>query len=289
MTIGVLGKHLNREMVNSLFLLVFYAFFYFGNLIVSAAVTIGSWWVALVLALILWSLGRKLSGILTLRRIRRQLLNDQAIQPTGRVRWQYPISRICALGLTILAAGHFLILAGQHLTEEDAVALSEYTAPLPFATLSDLYPGSETAPNTGFLDSQVIVWSDFLSPENYDYSEYSQITWEGRSFDAYLTVQFHRTRWAWVADRLAGEFLSQAGGSLLNQTADRIFGQEPVTETELDLPGADYCAYYYSDLHDPYIILRQGEIVLHIRLSPLGDGVALEPEEIAQAFLAQIR
>lgn len=104
---------------------------------------------------------------------------------------------------------------------------------------------------------------------------------EGRSFDAYLTVQFHRTRWAWVADRLAGEFLSQAGGSLLNQTADRIFGQEPVTETELDLPGADYCAYYYSDLHDPYIILRQGEIVLHIRLSPLGDGVALEPEEIA--------
>lgn len=291
-TISTLEKYLRKNLLVTLLLTAFYAAFHFGDLTVSAAVTLGTWWMALFLGLMLWSLCRQLQGIWTLRRLRKQLQEGEALATRSDYRkkqYRYLVSRAVWWVLTIFTAGHLLFLCGHNLTEELAVELEDYTDPIPFATLADLYPGAEVDHTDSLFDSQVTVWSDFLAPSNYDYSEYADITWEGQNFDCHLTVNYHETRWNWTARRLAEEFISQAGGNLFDQTAARIFGEDPVIATELNIPEADYCAYYYKFLHSPYIVLVKDNVVIRINLSVLSRGVNLGTEEIAKAFLSQLR
>ena len=290
MTLAALGKYLRKSIYNALFLAAFYLLVLYGDIIVSTALVLGTWRVALLGGLLLWDLGRKIRAVVTLAHHRRTLLQGGPLPHRSdyrRTRWRYLASNGLRRGLWAVFLCGVLVFLGPWLTEEDYAPLEHQ--PLPAAALADLYPGTEITRQNGILESKVHTWSDVLAPVCCEYTEYAQVTTEDRSFECYLTVQYFETRWEWTAQRLAEEFVSQAGANLPDQWAAQLFGNEPVTITALDIPGADYCVYYYKNLPDPYLVLRKGSVVIKIRYCPLSSAPALGPEELAAVFLSQMR
>ena len=102
-------------------------------------------------------------------------------------------------------------------------------------------------------------------------------------------VNYHQTRWEWTARRLAREFVSQSGANFFEQSAARVFGDEPVIATEIALPDADYCAYFYKHRSDPYIVLQKDNVVIQVNLEILGTDTEPTPEELARSILLQIQ
>lgn len=289
-TIAALTKFLWKSLRNTLILTAFYIMLYFGDALVSLSVALGSWRAGLLLGLMLWDLGRSITALVVLSRYRRQLQNGQPLpHRSNRRKGLYLISgavrKALWVALVIALIAHLMPM----MTEEDYLSLDEHTAPLPFATLEDLYPGAEVERLDGILENRIYGWSDPLAPENYEFMEYAEVSRDGKTVDCYLTVQYHRTRWEWVARALAKEFVSQAGGNPFDQLAARFFGDEPVQITELALPGADYCAYYYRNMPEPYLILQKDNVVLKVRIAVLSQAAERSPEELAQMILSQIR
>jgi len=100
----------------------------------------------------------------------------------------------------------------------------------------------------------------------------------------WLSVHYFDTRWEWTARILATELVHQAGASPIHQFFDELFGDEPIIVTEVDLPGADYAAYYYRYRNFPYIVLRKGTQVLKANIDIFGEDTAFTPEEFALAM-----
>ena len=115
------------------------------------------------------------------------------------------------------------------------------------------------------------------------------MTLNGETFDCWLMVNYHRTRWEWTARRLAREFVSQSGANFFEQSAARVFGDEPVIATEIALADADYCAYFYRHRSDPYIVVQKDNVVIQVNLEILGTNTEPTPEELAQMILLQIQ
>ena len=159
---------------------------------------------------------------------------------------------------------------------------------VPFHTVADYYPDARVERQNGILKSKIYIWSDLLSPENIDFKEYTQVTLDGETFDCWLTVHYHRTRWEWTARRLAKEFVSQAGANRFDQAAARVFGDDPVIATRIAMPDADYCAYFYKNRSNPYIVIQADNIVIQVNLDILG-GTEPVPEELARCILSQIQ
>lgn len=292
LTIGALGKYLRKSLTGTLIVSVIDYFLLFSDILISASIAFGTGKVLLLISLLLWDLGRRVRTILVLAQWRKQLQNGEPMAHHRHYRqnaWLHPSLNAVRMGLWVFLIGAFLAFGAASITEERAVRLEDYREAFPFPTLAEIYPGSEVDRRSGILDSQVTVWSDFLAPENYDFSEYAEVTLEGERFDCYLSLNYHRTLWDWTARLLAGEFVSQSGANPVDQTLNRLFGQESVTVTELSVPGADYCAYYYLHRDQPWIVLQKDNVVLRINLDILGTSGQMAPEELARVFLSRIR
>lgn len=289
-TMAALTSHLWKILRNTLILSVFWLLFYFGSTLVSLTVGLGTWRVGLLLGLLLWDLGRRITELVTLHRYRCRLRDGQPLPRRGKGSGKrYLISGAVrkVLWVAVIAAliGHMASMV----TEEHHISLNEYTDPLPFPTLQELYPGAEAQRMDGILENKIYAWSDPLSPENYDFSEYAELTLDGKTMDCYLTVQYHRTRWEWVARAMAKEYASQAAPNPAYQLGVRFLGRESVFLTEQSIPGADYCAWYHKNLPEPYLILQKDNVVLKVRLALFSEADEPEPGELAQMFLSQIR
>ena len=292
LTMAALTKYLWKSLRSTLILTIFYALLYFGDLVISAAILLGTWTVLLFAGLLLWGLVRQIRALLVLTRYRRQLQNGDPLphrsdyrQNTRGYLASEVVRKVLWAVLIIGVAARLLPALGN----EHTIALEDHNGPFPFATLQNLYPDADVDRRNGILVSETAVWSAFLAPENYDFSEYARITRDGQSFDCYLTVQYHRTRWDWTARMLAKELVSQSGGNLFDQTFTKLFGSDPVIVTELVLPDVDYCVYYYKGLPDPYIVIQRNNIVLRVRYAALGNAPRFKPEELARIILSQIQ
>lgn len=289
-TMAALTKYLWKSLRSTLILAVFYALLYFGDAIISGSIYLGTWRVALLLALLLWDLGRQIRALFVLTRCRKQLQNGQPLPHRADYRKQnirYLISNGARKVLWVVLAVSLIAHLLPIMTEEPYVALEDQV--FPFATLEDIYPGGSVNRRNGILVSEVYCWSDPLAPECYDFTEYAEVTRDGQSFDCYLTVTYHRTRWEWTARMLAKELVSQAGGNPLEQQLDRLFGDEPVVPTELVLPDADYAVSYFRNRDEPTLIIQQNNIVLRVNLDVLGSRHGFTPYELAQILLSQIQ
>ncbi len=290
MTIDALGKYLRKELQGSILLFLFYFWMYFSDMTLTAAVTLGSWRVGLLIGLYLWELGRRIHAIVRLSALKRALENSGAFpQPASVPGNLYGLKQLGRIALWIFVSASLLLELGSGLIEEDAVPLERYTDPLPFATLAEFYPEGEVLPLSGLLDSKVTAWPDVLAPENYDFTQYAAVRFpDGTTDDCYLSVEYHRTRWDWVAAGLAREFVRQAGDNPLDHFADGLWGEEPVEAVELCMPEADYVAYYYRNRGTPYLVLQKGNIVLRMNLDVFGKADMVEPAALAKLVLSQI-
>ena len=288
MTLGVLGKYLRRELRSSVLMFLTYFLLYFSDMTLTAAVTLGSWRIGLLLGLFLWELRRKAKALARLSRLKRELESTGAFDGRPASRTFAP-AQLLRLALWCFTALSLLLRMGAGLVEEDAVALEHYEAPLPFATLAELYPESKIDLQQGLLDSEVTLWRDTLAPVNIDYTEYAAVTApDGTKTDCYLSVEYHETRFEWMAAGLAREFVRQSGDNPLDHLAARIFGDDPVHATELSLPGADYAAYYYKFRGSPYLVLQKDNRVLRVSLDVLGAADGREIQDLAALVLLHI-
>ena len=289
LTMAALTKYLWKSLRSTLLLTALYILLYFGDAIITGCIYLGTWRVALLAGLLLWDLGRQIRALVVLLRFRKQLQNGQTLPH----RSDYRKAKRTYLSGKALRTVLWLVvvfgLLGQlmfTLADENYEPLTDQT--FPFSTVADFYPDAQVERQHSFMESQFYAWSDPLAPENYDFSEYTQVTLDGKTFDCWLSVHYHRTRWEWTARRLAREFVSQSGANLLEQTAARIFGDEPIIATEIALPDADYCAYFYKYRSNPYIVVQKDNVVIQVSLEIPG-GTDPAPEELARMILSQIQ
>lgn len=293
MSMATLSEYLRKELFGTVFTVIFHFLLFYSDILVSSAIAFGTWLVALILGLLLWGLVRQLKNLHTLAKLRSQLQSGEPLPHRSdyhRYRHRHTIANVTRIALWFVVLVSVLVLAGRSITEEDAIKLEEYHSPFPFATLEVLYPEADVTPENGFLENKVTVWSDFLAPENYDYSEYASLRFpDGSRVDCYLSLDYHRCRWEWTADALCREFVSQTGDNPVEHLADRLFREEETFVTELKVDGADYAGYYYKYRGSPYLILRRDDVVIRVNVDFLGTGPKVEPMELAEAILFHIQ
>ena len=287
-TMSALTHFLRKKVTNALATTILYLILYFGDILISSALLLGTPLVLLFAGLMLWDLGCSLKALMVLVRWRNQLRRGQPLPHRSDYRgsgWRYLTTEFLRKTLWIV---FFLCAAWRVLyieVDEPYEKISDQH--FPFYTVADYYPGAEIKRTESI--SEFYAWEDLLSPENYDFREYTEVKRNGETFDCWLSVNYHRTRWEWTARRLAREFVSQAGANRLEQTAAKIFGDEPVIATEIALPDADYCAYFYKYRNDPYIVIQKNNVVIQVNLEIPGSAAEPTPEELARLILLQIQ
>ena len=287
-TMSALTQFLRKKVTNALFTTLLYLILYFGDILISSTLLLGTPLVLLFAGLMLWDLGCSLKALIVLVRWRNQLRQGQPLPHRSdyhRSGWRYLTTEFLRKTLWIV---FFLCAAWRVLyIEVDEPYEKIADQHFPFYTVADYYPGAEIRRTESI--SEFYTWEDLLSPENYDFREYTEVKRNGETFDCWLSVNYHRTRWEWTARRLARELVSQAGANRLEQTAARIFGDEPVIATEIALPDADYCAYFYKHRNDPYMVIQKNNVVIQVNLEIPGSAAEPTPEELARMVLLQIR
>ena len=290
LSIVALSKYLWKSLRGTLIMAAVYALLYFGDAIISGSIYLGTWRVGLLAGLLLWDLGRLIRTLLVLSRYRRQLQNGDPLPHRSSSRSRN--LRYLALGaarkvLWVVLVVSLLTYLLPIIADEPYRSLGDET--FPFATVQDLYPDSEVRRMNGILGSEFYRWSDPLAPENYDFTEYAEVSLNGKTFDCYLSVTYHRTRWEWTAHRLAKELVSQTGANVVDQTLAKLFGDEIISPTELDLPEADYAVWYYARVADPYLVIQKDNIVIRVRYAPFSGAPKIGPEELAELILSHLR
>ena len=287
-TMSALTQFLRKKVTNALATTILYLILYFGDLLISSALLLGTPLVLLFAGLMLWDLGCSLKALMVLVRWRNQLRRGQPLPHRSDYRrsgWRYLTTEFLRKTLWIV---FFLCAAWRMLyIEVDEPYEKIADQHFPFYTVADYYPGAEIKRTESI--SEFYTWEDLLSPENYDFREYTEVKLNGETFDCWLSVNYHRTRWEWTARRLAREFVSQAGANRLEQTAAKIFGDEPVIATEIALPDADYCAYFYKYRNDPYMVIQKNNVVIQVNLEIPGSAAEPTPEELARLILLRIQ
>lgn len=287
-TMSALTQFLRKKVTNALFTTLLYLILYFGDILISSTLLLGTPLVLLFAGLMLWDLGCSLKALMVLVRWRNQLRQGQPLPHRSDYRrsgWRYLTTEFLRKTLWIV---FFLCAAWRVLSiEVDEPYEKIADQHFPFYTVADYYPGAEIKRTESI--SEFYTWEDLLSPENYDFREYTEVKRNGETFDCWLSVNYHRTRWEWTARRLARELVSQAGANRLEQTAARIFGDEPVIATEIALPDADYCAYFYKHRNDPYMVIQKDNVVIQVNLEIPGSAAEPTPEELARLILSQIQ
>jgi len=288
-TIQALAKYQRSQVINTLIYWLFIGWLHLSSLLLSGTIAIGSPAMLLLFGLTIESLIRQIITVLRLEKLKKQLRNGEPmphkIDYTSRTL-PYFSGKLIRFALWILA---FVLVIVHFPTDSDAISLSEYDSGFPFATLQELYPEAEVTPWDSFRESEVTVWSDFLAPECYEYSESSYVTLPGAAPDSmWLSVHYFDTRWEWTARILSRELVHQAGASPVHQFFDELFGDEPIVVTELDLPSADYAAYYYRYRGFPYVVLRKGTKVIKANIDIFDEDTAFTPEEFTQAMLSSL-
>ena len=287
-TMSALTQFLRKKVTNALFTSLLYLILYFGDILISSTLLLGTPLVLLFAGLMLWDLGCSLKALIVLVRWRNQLRQGQPLPHRSDYRrsgWRYLTTEFLRKSLWVL---FFLCAAWRVLyIEVDEPYEKIADQHFPFYTVADYYPGAEIKRTESI--SEFYTWEDLLSPENYDFREYTEVKRNGETFDCWLSVNYHRTRWEWTARRLARELVSQAGANRLDQTAAKIFGDEPVIATEIALPDADYCAYFYKHRNDPYMVIQKNNVVIQVNLEIPGSATEPTPEELARLILLQIQ
>ena len=270
MTIAALTTYLRKQVINAYTLILFYMIVNLGDSIIRMTLMLGTPLILLFAGSLIWDLASTLKAMWTMTRWRNQLRRGEPLPHRSDYRrktWRYRTTEFLRKTLWII---FFLLSAWRGLyifVEEPYEKITDQR--FPFYTVADYYPGAKI--NRTESISDFYVWEDLLAPVNYDYKEYTDVTMNGETFDCWLMVNYHQTRWELTARRLAREFVSQSG------------------VTEIALPDADYCAYFYKHRSDPYIVLQKDNVVIQVNLEILGTDTEPTPEELARSILLQIQ
>lgn len=196
-------------------------------------------------------------------------------RPMGKAIYAGRLARWCA-GIFLVFA--LMGLFSESILEEQAVDLEDWNQPLPFPRVEELYPGAEIESGS-FIQNRVTHWSNWITPENYDFTQWSDITMpDGERTTAYLRIYCHESRFDWFARMLAREYANNQAGSFY----DRLFSDSQAPEA-MEGVDADYAVTFYHN--NAGIVLCKGNTVIMIRYSR-EVGSHFSPEELAEVYLS---
>lgn len=291
-TLEALRKYLWKNLCNTLLMILLYGLGLYGDVVLSTFITIGTPYMAPLAALLLIGLVGKIRTVLTLSGWCKQLRKGEPLphrRDYGRAGKVHIVGKLILAALWVVLVLALLFRVLPLMAQEDYTSLDEYAEPLPFVTVEDLYPDAQIEHKDFILYSRVYTWSDLLSPENIDLTEHADVTADGDSFTCYLSVDYHRTRWDWVAAGLAREYVSQCGGTWMDRVLGPLFGHESADVTVLENTGWDYACAVQEAREAPWLILQKDNIVLRVRYAPIGDAPEPTPEALAELYLSQIQ
>lgn len=270
LTLNKLKKHQRNAFIISLLLMAVYLFLY-GVLLNDFHFWIS--WIALgtpfSLLTILWLVISICSQVLDMVRIgklRRKLLSEGGLEHkkdyhAGTAR--YYVCKALKLLVFLLWVILFAQLVGRYVTESDKVILSDYDGAIPFATAQDYVEG-EYIESPIFVPNTVRVWSDVLSPVNYDYHEQASIIRNDEVYwEVNYYVDYHEAAFPWLARLLAEDYA--------RYNRDDEYTMLPLPELDVDFA----CAF--AD-HGVRVVLQKDCVVIHAYFSQYSE-YALTPEE----------
>lgn len=284
LTIQALNKFQRTELWG-IFLYTAMMYFFHGSLLFSLTAIWGLGKTLLLLGFLLSFPMVKLIGLVRMMRLKRQL--KKGIPMSHRSDWSKGKWSVYGGRLVRWTVGFVLFfslmgLFSESILEEQAVNLEDWYEPLPFATVQELYPEGTISQREFFINNQLTYWSNWISPHNYDFTEWREITLpDGTKTNAYLRIWYYDTRFDWFASMLARELANQNAGSVY----DRLFTDSTAPE-ELESIDADYAVFFYH--HNPGIALQDGSTVIIVRYSREVSQF-YSPEEVAQVYLDSIR
>lgn len=265
----------------SIFALIFYPWLWLRGRIFMAMVHLGTIPIIIMAATILWTSIHSITNAVKLIKLRKQVLEGGPLG-TGK-DWKhgipmYHINNIIRRLVCVVAILLFIKAWAESTTYENYISLTEYNGNPPFRTMEDFIPEGKMElrlMKIGNLNT-VRVWSDILSPINYEWDEAGTVTGvDGSVLSGGLEVVYHETEAEWIAKRLFKEYLRKG-------KTEKEY--EPLP---LEIEGLDDVEAYSSSLHFPSIILRKDEKILYARYYTTGENtVKFELSEWAN-FLAE--
>lgn len=280
LTIQALNKFQRIELLNILEHF-FILYFFHGSFFFSLT---AAWGLGLTVLAVGWLLAFPVKHMIHMAQmvqLKRRL--NRGIPMCHRADWKHrswrrytSLAADWIIGIVLVIA--VLNMESANITEENHIPLEDWTSPIPFATVEDIFPEYEIRADIGLIDSDLAHWSNWIATDNYDYTEWREVVpSEGEAFNAYIQVWYYDTRFDWFAQGLARELAQQFGGTF----ADLLFTdrEKPVAVPGVD---ADYAVYY--DYYGKGMILCNGGIVIRVHYNHQISQL-LTPEELAQIFL----
>ncbi|MCQ2431205.1 MAG: DUF2812 domain-containing protein [Clostridia bacterium] len=256
LALNTVKKRLRDSLITSILLFLVYPILLTRGCLILTAIAMGSAWMFLALLFAVLCIADDIRAVRYLHRIRKSLQENGYYGTASEGGFRYLFRKCIKTVLGIFLVFTLLRAWGVSVTNEQKILLSEYTAPLPFATLTD-FAGEgytdyqETMTGLGMGVTAVEEKTDFLAPRCILYNEHAEmITAWGKRLDGGLYVDYYELQSPALAKLLEGE---------LYRLDRRKKGFEPMTAPDL---AADSVIAYHNELHFPTILIRRGNIVL---------------------------
>lgn len=180
-----------------------------GSMLSIACAFLGTTLVVCGLAMLLESLGYRLTELHHLKQLCQRLKRGEP--PTGRGDWRRgrQLFRLrSVLSVLVLPVWLFAVYCS---TPDAVYPVQDDLQPLPFATFSDVYPEQEITLETKIVDSEIRVYTDLLFPETLEYAWHGDITFSPTD-TAYsvLHCNYHRAVSPFLARQLARGYYRRA-------------------------------------------------------------------------------
>ena len=270
-------KAVQKRQLSNFFVTIFwcilYPLFYFwrGFSLFLAIAEVGLPIVALSIMILLWIVLDDLIEIIHLQRLKAKLKANYPLNHNKKNHYApYFIKKFIKFLFILL----WVILA-LHLWSDDVMdankqVRSDFHEPLPFATMTDFAEGTYEETWQDIRYDYVTEWSNAILSSGIIWSEHATIKREdGSALQGGLHVTYYEARSEWLAKVLATDY----------ERFDRIKAKEDYEILDLPDLGVDSAIAYMNEVHFPYVILRQGNVMIRAYFYQTGPDEHIPLEE----------
>ncbi len=243
------AKNQRANLIVALFWVLYFLLLRVGFALIVAEVGI-VFTIFTAIVVVEWLVGL-LSNVIHYHRLRKQLKRGDSSAQKKSVHLTY--KRYIALKLisTTLTVCWLVTVATMWLSVEQAIPLTDYTSPIPFATMEQLSPNAEFTHKTVATGNNTIeVKTDILVPLQISLNEHGQYTTDRGSFSGGVIFDYYETISPTFAEALASDLLVNDKRSALREHTEL-----PTFPTTADT------LYIYRDLFPTFIIVKDSTVI----------------------------
>lgn len=280
-SLKALKKRTRSNLLGGALYCLFFILLRFESIFLPACAFIGTGIMALGVFMVLEGFGYRMFELYHLRRLCTRVRQGQT--PTKKADWRRGRQAFrlrSVLSVLILPVWIFLAFTAK---PDEVYPVRDYDTPLPFATFSDVYPDREPVLDEQIVESEVLLYSDFLFPQTIEYSWHGNIPFSPTD-TAYsiLHVNYHQTRSPRLARQLAQSYTRRAKRDTLWPSEDKLIAYD-VSAVE-----ADYI-FCCNDGPQVLLIVCQGDRMVRCTFWVYGHDTDAEVLRFAQIMADSLK